>query len=285
MIEDSQKKYAHLPLIPEETLKKRHDLDSLARKRAAANAEGPGRQRRRLPNGKKAVYVIKPETLISLARSRRNHAIRFARVQKKGMQKRASNKPIIASKEIVDPNDASNTIQVKYQSNSVGAKTCVFVIRIRGHEGLPRSTRSVLKEFRLRNQHDGVFVKYDEITRKKLHLIEPWVIYGIPSKSVVTDLITRRGFVTSEEKERIPLSDNVTVEKALGEKHGLICVEDLIHEIYEVGSAFEAASKFLWPFRLADSKSEFQRKTLRLKDGKQYGDQGEAIDEFIQQVL
>ena len=284
MAEDLKKKYGHLPLVPEVTLKKRHDLDALVRKRAATNEANGGRPRR-LPKGKKAVYVIKPETLISRARSRRNHEIRFNRVMKKGMQKRASNKPVMATREIVDPNDASNTITFQYQSNSVGTKHGVFVIRVRDNHGMPQSTRNVLKELRLNRKHDAVFVKYDESMRKKLHVVEPWIIYGIPSKAVVTDLISRRGFGTSDEKERIPLADNVTVEKALGEKHGLICVEDLIHEIYEVGDAFDAASQFLWPFRLADSKSEFQRKTLRLKDGKEYGDQGEGIDEFIQQVL
>ena len=284
MVGDTKKKYAHLPLVPEVTLKKRHDLDVLARKRAAASEENP-RKQKRLANGKSAIYVIKPETLVSRARSRRNHAIRFKRVMKKGMQKRASDKPIMASKEIVDPNDSTSTVTVQYQSNSVDAMHCVFVIRIRDNHGLPRQSKNVLKDLRLNNKHDGVFVQYDEPTRKKLHLVEPWVIYGIPSKAVVTDLITRRGFGTSDDDQRIPLSDNVTVEKALGQDHGLICVEDLVHEIYEVGPAFMAASKFLWPFQLGDSKTEFQRKTLRLKDGQQYGDQGEAMDEFIQQVL
>lgn len=316
---NNNNKYAHLPLVPEVTLKKRHDLDALARKRAAALEGATDSQKRRrqhqqrgsgggggrqLPNGKKAVYVMKPETLISRARSRRNHAIRMNRVLRKGMQKRASNKPIMATKEVVDPNDPSQVVQVPYQANSVGTKHCVFVIRIRDNEGLPRSTRMVLKELRLNHKHDGVFVSYDDETRKKLHLIEPWVIYGIPSSAVVTDLITRRGFgtclastasdnnnnntkdkSTKNNNERIPLSDNLMVEQALGETHGLICVKDLIHEIYHVGPAFAAAAQFLWPFRLGDSKSEFQRKVLRLKDGKQYGDQGEAMDDFIQQVL
>mmetsp|Transcript_8250 Transcript_8250/g.10803 ORF Transcript_8250/g.10803 Transcript_8250/m.10803 type:complete len:284 (-) Transcript_8250:61-912(-) len=283
MSEDPKKKYAHLPLVPETTLKKRHDLDDLARKRAAANEEDPHRQRK-LGRGKKAVYVVKPETFISRSRSKRNHVIRFNRVMKKGMQKRASNKPEMATKEIVDPNDENNITTIKYQSNSAGAKTCVFVIRVRDETGLPLKILHVLKNLRLNHNHDGVFVKYDDIMRKKLQCIEPWIIYGIPSKAVVADLITRRGFGTVED-QRVPLSDNVTIEKALGDEHNLICVEDLVHEVYNAGPSFEAASQFIWPFLLADSKSNFQRRTLRLKDGKEYGDQGEGIDEFIKQVL
>eukprot|EP00523_Entomoneis_sp_CCMP467_P018894 CAMPEP_0168814546 /NCGR_PEP_ID=MMETSP0726-20121227/5734_1 /TAXON_ID=265536 /ORGANISM="Amphiprora sp., Strain CCMP467" /LENGTH=292 /DNA_ID=CAMNT_0008866719 /DNA_START=22 /DNA_END=900 /DNA_ORIENTATION=+ len=285
---DPAKKYAHLPLVPESTLRKRHDLDALARKRAAKNEE----QQPRKVRGKKAVYVVKPETFISRSRSRLNHAIRYKRVLKKGMQKRASNKPIMATKEIEDPNNSNNkddaaaaVTKVQYQANSVGTKHCVFVIRVRDSVGLPRRILRILDSLRLKKNHDAVFVNYDDKMRRKLHCIEPWVIYGVPSKAVVTDLISRRGFGTVDGNQRVPLSDNVTIENALGEKHGLICVEDLVHEVYNVGPAFEPATQFLWPFVLADSKTRFQRKTLRLKDGKEYGDQGEAIDQFIKEVL
>jgi hypothetical protein len=36
----------------------------------------------------------------------------------------------------------------------------------------------------------------------------------------------------------------------LGSKN-ILCVEDLIHEIYTVGPAFKEASNFLWPFKLS----------------------------------
>lgn len=36
-------------------------------------------------------------------------------------------------------------------------------------------------------------------------------------------------------------------------KHGIICIEDLIHEIYTVGPAFKEASNFLWPFQLSSA--------------------------------
>lgn len=34
--------------------------------------------------------------------------------------------------------------------------------------------------------------------------------------------------------QRLPISDNSVIEQSLG-KHGIMCVEDLIHEIYTVG--------------------------------------------------
>ena len=33
-------------------------------------------------------------------------------------------------------------------------------------------------------------------------------------------------------------------------RSGIICIEDLIHEIFTVGSKFKFASNFLWPFKV-----------------------------------
>ena len=41
--------------------------------------------------------------------------------------------------------------------------------------------------------------------------------------------------------------------QALG-KHNIICIEDLVHEIYTVGPAFKQASNFLWPFKLSAAR-------------------------------
>lgn len=273
----ADKSNSDLPLVPESVLRKRHDLDDLARKRSASAIAV---KKERKIHGKKAFYVKKPETFIARAKSRRNHEIRFKRVQKKGMQKRASNKPEIEVKEIMQ--DDGEVTKQEFQSNSVGAKM-VFVIRIRDHIGEPKPVRRTLSDMRLRNIHDGVFVRYDDSMRKMLHLVEPWVVYGTPSQAIVNDLITRRGFGKVDNK-RIPLSDNVTIEKNLADKN-IICVEDLVHEIYNVGDSFKYAARFLWPFRLTDSKTEFERQVLKLKDGKDYGDKGEGINEYIKQVL
>lgn len=33
-------------------------------------------------------------------------------------------------------------------------------------------------------------------------------------------------------------------------RSGIICMEDLIHEIFTVGPKFKYASNFLWPFKV-----------------------------------
>ena len=53
--------------------------------------------------------------------------------------------------------------------------------------------------------------------------------------------------------KRTPITSNDLIEQNLG-RHGIICVEDLIHEIMTVGPNFKYASNFLWPFKLVSWK-------------------------------
>jgi large subunit ribosomal protein L7e len=288
------KKYKDLPLVPETILKKRHDLDDLRRKRIAAQLEKDQKQpgiKSKQSSGRKGYYVKKLETLVAQGRSRRNGEKRYNRVLKKGMQKRASKKPEHATKEVEVDNDVDDDEEVPaetlktvtYQSNSVGAPV-VFVIRVRDHHGASPMVKRVLTRLRLRRVNEGVFVRYDESHRKMLHLVEPFVVYGPPNKGSVEDLVERRGFAKIDSK-RVPLSDNTIIEGALGKAHGVICQEDLVHEICEGGDAFSPVTKFLWPFRLSHKMNHFERDTLKFTLGKDYGDRGEEINDIIRQML
>lgn len=297
MVVDNKDARDTLPLVPESVLKKRHDLDDLARKRAALEAIEPARAKGKRRGKKNAVYVIKPETILAQSRNKRNHKVRFLRVEKKGMQKRASKLPIRAVKCIPladNEDDFDNTTgtselqAVSYVANSVGAKM-VFVIRIRDSVATPMEVATVLSHhLGLKKKHEGVFIRYNEETRAWLHCVEPWVVYGPLNSSMVQDLIVRRGHARMQSTgERVPLSDNTIIEQELGRDHNILCVEDLVHELSTVGPAFDAVARsFLWPFQFADAKTELERRTLRKKDSKlEYGDQGEAIQDYLQQVL
>lgn len=175
--------------------------------------------------------------------------------------------------------------EVTYAKNSVGAKL-VFVVRIRDPVGMPKNVKKALTTLRLKSVNEGVFCRYNPSNKKKLQLLEPWVTYGVPSKAIITDLIRRRGHGWINGK-RIPLSDNTIVENALGEKTdgGVICVDDLVHELHSVGDEFGRVTKFLWTFQLAAPKSKFQKEKLNFKDGGDYGDRGEQMDDLIRQML
>lgn len=291
MAANDPNKYAHLPLVPETVLKKRHDMDEVRRRRqASALVAKPGGQNK-INNGKKGkqgFYVKKLESLISQSKSRRHGKIRYDRVLKKGMQTRASDKKTTDTKDIEveadEEEDEEPTVKtVTYQSNSVGAPL-VFVIRVRDHHGACPMVKRALSRMRLRNINEGVFLRYDASHRKLLQLVEPWVVYGHPMKGVVEDLVERRGFGTIDGK-RVALSDNTIIEQALGDDCGIICREDMVHELNEVGGGFTKVAQFLWPFRLSHQTTHFERETLRFTQGKNYGDKGERINEFIKQML
>lgn len=149
--------------------------------------------------------------------------------------------------------------------------------------GVSPKVRKILQLLRLRQIHNGVFVKLNSATIKMLRLVEPYVAYGYPNLKSVRELILKRGF-GKVRKQRIPISDNSVIEGVLG-KHDIICVEDLIHEIYTVGPHFKEAANFLWPMKLSSPKGGFSRKLIHFNEGGEAGLRGEKINGLIKQMI
>ena len=122
------------------------------------------------------------------------------------------------------------------------------MIRIKGIHKIDPNARKILKLLRLKQINNAVFVKINAAIINMIRYVEPYITWGYPSRSTITKLVYKRGFAKLNS-QRIPLSDNRIVEEGLGKK-GLICVEDLIHEIVTVGPNFKEANNFLWPFKL-----------------------------------
>ena len=66
-----------------------------------------------------------------------------------------------------------------------------------------------------------------------LRLVEPYIAREYPNLKRIRDLVYKRGF-GKVDRRRTPLTDKNIIEDAFG-KFGIICVEDLIHEIFTVG--------------------------------------------------
>merc|ERR1712022_39193 len=124
----------------------------------------------------------------------------------------------------------------------------MFVVRIRGLNDMHPKTKKILQLMRLRQMNMGVFMKVSKAATEMLKRVEPYLSYGYPTLKSVRDLVYKRGY-GKINKNRIPLNDNAVVEKGLG-KHGIMCMEDLVHEIFTVGPHFREANNFLWPFKL-----------------------------------
>lgn len=161
--------------------------------------------------------------------------------------------------------------------------TVVLVVRVRGSAGASPKVKRVFRRLRLQQLHHAVFVQLSAETVKMLRLVEPFVAYGNPNLKTVRELISKRGFGRLDEK-RVPISDNSVVEAALGAK-GVICVEDVVHEIYTVGPNFREVSAFLCPFKLSDPNGGFRRKHLNLNEGGDAGQRGEKINNLVKLML
>ncbi|KAG6647745.1 hypothetical protein CIPAW_07G099400 [Carya illinoinensis] len=148
----------------------------------------------------------------------------------------------------------------------------LFIIRIRGINAMHPKTRKILQLLLLRQIFNGVFLKVNKATVNMLHRVEPYVTYGYPNLKSVKELIYKRGY-GKLNKQRIALTDNSIVEQALG-KQGIICMEDLTHEIMTVGPHFKEANNFLWPFKLKAPLGGLKKKRNHYVEGGDAGNEG-----------
>jgi len=143
----------------------------------------------------------------------------------------------------------------------------VLAVRVKGMNTADPKTKRVLKTLRLHQNNTAAFVKGNAGTAKMLRLVAPYVVYGVPELKTVRDLVLKRGF-TAKGNRHQPLSSNQLIEEHLGAK-GLVCLEDLINELYNVGPNFNDANHFLVPFKMQPPKQEDKPEgiTNRPKDG------------------
>ncbi|ESR66464.1 60S ribosomal protein L7-2 [Citrus sinensis] len=158
----------------------------------------------------------------------------------------------------------------------------LFIIRIRGINAVDPKTKKILQLLRLRQIFNGVFLKVNKATLNMLHRVEPYVTYGYPNLKSVKELIYKRGY-GKLNKQRIALTDNSIIEQALGQ-HGIICMEDLIHEILTVGPHFKEANNFLWPFKLKAPLGGLKKKRNHYVEGGDAGNREDYINELIRRM-
>merc|ERR1712019_5851 len=158
----------------------------------------------------------------------------------------------------------------------------LLVVRIRGVCDMHPKTRKILQLLRLRQINNAVFLKANKAIMNMLRRVEPYVAYGYPNLKTVKELVYKRGF-GKINKNRIPLTDNTIIEDNLG-KHDIICIEDLIHEIFTVGPSFKKANNFLWPFKLSNPLGGMRKKTNHFVEGGDHGNREDLINAFIRKM-
>lgn len=235
--------------VPESVLKKRKLVEKLAAERAAAVAAA-----KKANKEKRKVIFKRAEQYVAEYRNAERDEIRMRRQAK-----------------------ASGNFYVPAEPK------LAFVVRIKGINKISPKPRKILQLLRLRQINSGVFVRLNNCTLQMLKLVEPYVAWGTPNLKSVRELIYKRGF-GKLDKQRIALTDNALIEKALGQ-YGIICMEDLVHEIFTVGPHFKQASNFLWPFKLSSPNGGFSYKKVKhFVEGGDSGNREHKINDLIRKM-
>lgn len=159
----------------------------------------------------------------------------------------------------------------------------LLVIRIRGVKNLAPQVKKALGLFRMRQIYNAAFVRVNRATLNMLKRIERYVTFGYPSRKVISDLVYKRGYA-KVGTDRIPLSSNELIEKYLGES-GMICTEDIVHEIATCGPHFKEANNFLWSFKLNEAEGILNEKNHPFKNGGDWGNREEKINELVEKMI
>jgi large subunit ribosomal protein L7e len=201
---------------PEILLRKRKNAD---RKRLEKQEQAREKLAKQKALKKKAAQAkfIRAETLVSNFKSNELEAKRIKNINKK---------------HAAAPVEA-NAISHTETDNS----KLLFLIRVPLHtKGLkiPNKAKKLLTVLKLTQVNTGVFVKANESTFELLSYIAPYIIIGQPSLN----------------SKIVKLDNNQLVEDKFGDDLGLICIEDIIHQLTSLSDNFTTITSWLLPFKL-----------------------------------
>lgn len=159
-----------------------------------------------------------------------------------------------------------------------------FVIRIRGICEMAPKDRKILQLLRLRQLHNGVFIKLTNATIQMLNRVNPYIAWGYPSYETIRKLVLKRGYLKIRgQRKRIVANDQIHL--LLGKKAGLICADDLIHQLATCGPKFKTVTNALWPFKLSAPRGGYRAKRRHFVEGGDYGNREEYINKLILRML
>ncbi|TKY62853.1 60S ribosomal protein L7-1 [Spatholobus suberectus] len=172
--------------------------------------------------------------------------------------------------------------RVKRKVPQLNTSNTLIIIRIQGKKDMHPKTRKVLYSLGLRRMFSAVFVKPSEGVMAKLQRVEPYVTYGYPNLKSIKELIYKKGHARID-KRKVPLTDNNIIEQELG-KFGIVCIEDMVHQIYNVGPHFKEVVRFMWPFELNKPAEGLKGSKTLFKDGGDTGNREDLINELINKM-
>mmetsp|Transcript_14696 Transcript_14696/g.16309 ORF Transcript_14696/g.16309 Transcript_14696/m.16309 type:complete len:242 (+) Transcript_14696:123-848(+) len=157
-----------------------------------------------------------------------------------------------------------------------------LAVRIRGVCGVHPKIRKTLSVLRLDRINTATIVKLNASTKEMLRICGPYIAWGYPSLETVRKLVYKRGYARME-KNRIRITNNEMIAEALG-KHGVICMEDVVHELWTASPKFKFVNRWLWPFKLNSPRGGITKRT-HFVEGGDAGNREELINRFVAPMI
>ncbi|XP_065355794.1 uncharacterized protein RpL7-like [Calliphora vicina] len=234
-------------------------------------------RKRRILQDKATLEQKKKLKTERVAKAKKHHKFRRAEsfVMNYLKAERTANriKRTVRCSNILDTNDAEKVNQ-----------KLLLVMRHAGKKIFDETTNKIMKSLNLNLRQNAVFLENNKENQILLKVIEPFVVYGYPNIGTIRELVFKKGFARVNGK-KTAIQSNTMIEENLGE-NGIICLEDIIHEIFTVGPNFQAVTQFMCAFLLSSPREGWKNKvSVPFKRGGEYGDRGNEINELVARCL
>ncbi len=160
----------------------------------------------------------------------------------------------------------------------------IIIIRICGlWSRIPKEIQLILSKLNLKEMYNAIILFYNKENLKMIKLIESYITWGYIKKNLIEDLLRKRGSVIIGNNEP-NLLENIQIENALG-KYGIICLEDIIHELtYETKNS-PFILQFLGYFKLSRKDEGFDKVNIPFNKGGNQGFRGEKINSLLKLMI
>jgi ribosomal protein L30/L7E len=157
---------------------------------------------------KAGANVLMPEVFVSNHMKQQRNYVHYKRNKAKiNISEKASTR-FSKSKSSISFYDSATDPKYRVREYAL-----LLVLRIKGHNaGTTPQSQKILSELGLRQINNAVFVRANEHTIKKLMMVNDYITYGYPTKTMVNQLVRKRGFLRKDDKKE-PITDNVLIEE------------------------------------------------------------------------
>eukprot|EP00656_Telonema_subtile_P028941 TRINITY_DN3174_c0_g1_i4.p1 TRINITY_DN3174_c0_g1~~TRINITY_DN3174_c0_g1_i4.p1 ORF type:complete len:241 (+),score=58.82 TRINITY_DN3174_c0_g1_i4:70-792(+) len=237
--------------------------------------------------------VPAPESAIKRAAFKQQQTENFKKAvlankeEKKALTKTAYQRGLKYSREYRSAERKLITLRRQAKTNGnfylEASPKIAVVTRIRGIAQVAPKQKKILQLLRLRQIFNTVIVKLNKPMHQMLRMVEPYIAYGYPSLATVRELVYKRGHL-KVRGQRVKINDNKQIKDKFNNKD-VVCVEDIVNQIYTAGKHFRTVTNGMWHYKVAPPKGGFKQKRRHFVEGGDYGNRETLINRFLARCI